>query len=87
MDLYMANSGKNQKKSIKYRVKPSKAIRKAPVETDKPWRTREEFAKEFIHALDDAQKFLRGEIELKSMDDLLEELKQYVEEEKRNGRG
>jgi len=48
-------------------------------------RPREEFAKEFIHALKDAEKFLRGEITLRSIDDLLMEADEYIEQEAKNG--
>jgi len=48
--------------------------------------TKEEVAESVVRSLDDAHKFLRGEIELKSVDELLKEAYEYIEEEKRSGR-
>jgi len=66
----------------KYTVK---STRKEDYSETNP-RSREEFAKEFVHALKDAEKFLRGEIELRSINELLKEADEYIEEEKENGR-
>ena len=84
MDLYTPNSGETRKPSVKYTVKSSKAMRKTSSEDDMPWRTKEEFAKDIIHALDDGMKFLRGEIELKSIDEDLERWLKIAEEMKKN---
>ena len=53
-------------------------------ETNK--RSKEEFAKDFLRAYGDSLKrIMRGE-KLRSIDDLLKEANEYIEEEKRNGR-
>ncbi|MCL2485909.1 MAG: hypothetical protein FWF32_07655 [Endomicrobia bacterium] len=48
-------------------------------------RPREEFAKEFIHALKDAEKFLRGEIKLGNARDLIARVQKEIDEEANNG--
>ena len=44
--------------------------------------TKEEVAESVINSLNDAQKFLRGELKLSPINELLDELKEYVEEQK-----
>jgi len=48
--------------------------------------TKEEIAESVINSLNNAQKYLRGEIKLQPARELIEELKQYVEKEKKNGK-
>ena len=70
----------------KYTVKPSKLTRKRSAKTEKPWRTKEEFTKDIIHALDDGMKYLRGEIKLgntREFMDWLDELQKEVEDEEK----
>ena len=49
-------------------------------------RAREEFAKGFIDSLRETEKFLRAGTGLKPVDSLLDEMDEYIAEEKRNGR-
>jgi len=49
-------------------------------------RPREEFAREFIRALGGAIKDMENGIRNRPLDDLLDELDAYVEEERKNGR-
>ena len=48
--------------------------------------TKEEVAESVIRSLKDAHRFLRGEIELRSINELLKEADEYIDEEKKNGR-
>ena len=69
----------------KYTAKPAKSINKSESDTSQYNLTKEEVAESVINSLNDAQKFLRGEIELRSIDELLDELDKYVDEERKNG--
>jgi len=88
MNLYIQNTVETPKPPIKYTVKSTKTKRKSSVGTDKPWRTKEEFAKSIINTLDWSQKYLKGEVKLyktKTFDEELEELIKIAEDTK-NGK-
>jgi len=81
MNLYVSN----RKKDKKYIVK-SEAKQKNKPDTSQYNLTKEEVAKDVIDSLNWAQKYLRGEVKGKPLDELLNELDKYVEEERKNGR-
>ena len=69
----------------KYTVKSSK-LSKFKSDASQYNLTKEEVAESVINSLNEAQKYLRGEIELRSIDELLKEADEYIAEEKKNGR-
>jgi hypothetical protein len=81
MNLYENNREKEKKYKVKSVSKP-----KIDEDTSQYNLTKEEVAESVINSLNDAQKFLRGELELRPLDELLDELDRYVEEERKNGR-
>ena len=66
--------------------KKAEAVKQNKSDTAQYNLTKEEVAKDIIHALNDAQKFLRGEVKGRPIDELLDELDNFVEEERKNGR-
>ena len=88
MNLYTPNTREARKSSGKYIIKSTKSKRKSLGEINKPWRTKEQFAKSIINTLDWSQKYLKGEIKLnktKTFDEELEELIKIAEDMK-NGK-
>jgi hypothetical protein len=68
-------------KNKKYTVK---SIRKEDYSETNP-RSREEFAKNIINSLKNAEKYLRGEIKGSKARDFIKQLKEEIAEEETNG--
>ena len=85
VNIQPPNDKKNKKYTAKSPIKSVKSV-KSKEDTSQYNLTKEEVAKSVINSLKDAQKYLRGEVKGRPIDDLLKEAFEYIEEEKRNGR-
>ena len=80
MNLYTYNYENGKK----YTAKSMRKVKNNLSDTSQYNLTKEEVAESIIHSLNDAQKFLRGELKLGKARDLVERIKREIAEEELN---